>query len=803
MILGTAIVAVPRMRSWLDWNPEQRAEPLLSVRSSGSGHLSLLQQQRQQPMRSWLMFFSGHQVRSGFFPAVSVSLQLPRLVCPDFPATQGSSALADMLAAHPSVFIPGFEPLDVPGLTGEQKLDFLHATFSVPRSKAAFHAWRAALLQPSGNGSGAAPRVNRLAVASFDHIKVKTSAGFKMRPYVLDWGGANRSHTGATGIDRQALKSLLAKHNASVILTLRRNRLKEALSWHKARDLGIRQFNAIGRSSSSSRASGNSSTSSGGTSSAAPDSPVHINITTLQQWLAYTDAVNRALLDAAAYYGRPTLVVFYEDFLADPLREAARAASFVGVDATPLRPSACFIKAGPDSLAAAVANYAEVCVELAGGPHARFLEADACPGAARTTAGSSRGRSSGKSSSNQPTAPLAGWCAPPDKAASRWGGLSDVECMARFEQLRTGAVAALQARVAGRFSNNSGPPAGGKPPLLIFKHVHKAGGTTICRLAQLNTAAEAAPLPGRRDGWDTNCAPLQAFMAPWPLFGTAAPAGLQQHQQQHRRRLHAMAMGGAACWLGELTPAQVRVLPHSVQPLEFVASEGPLPDALPLDAQNLVWITMLRAPLDRTLSAYRWWRRMSAPESGWPQDFWAECRAYSAPANASLLEWLRAVPDNWMTRELIGRWEGGGTRLCYAMHYTATAAAASSAQPPCHPHVPRSALHSDAASGHVRPPPLTAAHLHLAKQRLHYFAAVLLLEQPNTSMALLRRLGWRRTDWAAARAGSRSDSRAEEQLSPAEVAALRSDNAWDLQLYDYAAVLHAQQVAELLPQPLL
>lgn len=61
---------------------------------------------------------------------------------------------------------------------------------------------------------------------------------------------------------------------------------------------------------------------------------------------------------------------------------------------------------------------------------------------------------------------------------------------------------------------------------------------------------------------------------------------------------------------------------------------------------------MLRHPWDRTLSAYRWWQLMTQRMPGSP----AECRAYAAPANASLEAWLDTYPDNWMTRELVSGW---------------------------------------------------------------------------------------------------------------------------------------------------
>ena len=59
---------------------------------------------------------------------------------------QGSSALADMLGACPEVFVPGFEPLDVPGLTQAQKLAFMEATWTFPGVR----GWRGV-----GGGGGA------------------------------------------------------------------------------------------------------------------------------------------------------------------------------------------------------------------------------------------------------------------------------------------------------------------------------------------------------------------------------------------------------------------------------------------------------------------------------------------------------------------------------------------------------------------------------------------------------------------------------------------------------------------------
>lgn len=96
--------------------------------------------------------------------------------------------------------------------------------------------------------------------------------------------------------------------------------------------------------------------------------------------------------------------------------------------------------------------------------------------------------------------------------------------------------------------------------------------------------------------------------------------------------------------------------------------------------------------------------------------------------------------------------------------------------------------------------PLTEADLLAAQKRLHAFAAVLLLEQPASSMALMQRLfGWRHVDWEGQRAGSRHGSDAEAELAgqPAVLQLLRQRNRLDERLYEYAAALHDAQVQRL------
>ncbi|KAI3429348.1 hypothetical protein D9Q98_005443 [Chlorella vulgaris] len=691
-----------------------RSSSLEPTTSAGAAH-----PRRQPPRHKFVVAFSGHQ---------------------------GSSALADMLATDPSVFVPGFEPLDFPGITAAQKTAFIDAAFTFPRNAAAFISWRQELMQ--------AKRVDRSKLTTFSQLAGKTVAGFKMRPYTLASSSSNssgnssaggstgsRMHTAASGLSPSEIKALLDKYDVSLIVTLRRNRLKEALSWYKARELGINQFQLQRGGRRMQTATVDNVSLGGGIK-------VHIDIGKLRRWLQYTDVVNAALRQAVADSGRPALTVWYEDFLEDPLGQARRAATFIGVPhgGRRLRASSKFSKAGPDAISDWVVNVQELCNVLRDGPYYKHLDSGACDtntsesGAADAHSAPANDQSADRllsalpvpaAAAPRPQLLLSNWCAPQDKAATGWANLPDAACMQRFQAVQTAAVAAV--------TNGHGT--------VLFKHVHKAGGSTLCKMAHKNMVAESAPLPQRKE-WDTNCVPYEAFLGPHPAVGSGAASILQPRPAAAvTRSLKARWLGGA-CWLAFLTTAQLRALPHHFRPLTFVASEGPLPDAVPLDAP-LAWVTMLRHPLDRLLSSYRWWQFMMQAMPSAP----AECRAYSAPANATLEQWLKVVPDNWMTRELVGR----------------------------------SALYQQR--------PVTDADLLLAQQRLHYFAAVLLLEEPASSMALIRQLfGWQHTDWDGARAGSRHSSNATSELDRQGLQLLEHRNQFDLRLYRYAQALHSAQL---------
>lgn len=135
------------------------------------------------------------------------------------------------------------------------------------------------------------------------------------------------------------------------------------------------------------------------------------------------------------------------------------------------------------------------------------------------------------------------------------------------------------------------------------------------------------------------------------------------------------------------------------------------------------------------------------------------------------------------------------------MHGQAKSVRLAPPSPPHHPSRPARSWMVRELAGRTalyqRDRPMTEADLLLAQRRLHLFSAVLLLEQPATSMALLQAMfGWRDTAWEEHRAGSRAGSDAAAELSPAVLDELQRRHVLDVRLYAYAEVLHAQHVRQ-------
>ena len=95
----------------------------------------------------------------------------------------------------------------------------------------------------------------------------------------------------------------------------------------------------------------------------------------------------------------------------------------------------------------------------------------------------------------------------------------------------------------------------------------------------------------------------------------------------------------------------VRSLAQKFDSLSFVSAEGAMPAVVPLDAP-VIWISTLRQPMDRLISAYHWWR-----EQAWARPSLLVCHGYAATtrnADTRALRWLELVPDNFMARSFCG-----------------------------------------------------------------------------------------------------------------------------------------------------
>ena len=606
-----------------------------------------------------------------------------------FSGHQGSSMLADALRMMPEVYVPGFEPLEVENMTGDDKLAYMDHVFSLPAPPTPGAATLSAFLGDPWHREDAAFRAipgnpMRLYHDAAPTASVRAS-GFKFRPF-------DGRRTGLRGVDRARLRALLHAHDVSIVLSTRLNTLKTAVSWYRARELGLNQFHARGPTNASLRMlttlqqprgeeaaegeapdaivlpSGAASIpsipllpSSDGSSRAA-----WFNLTTFDRWLHFVESTDRALVAAVTYFNRPTLTVAYERLAADPVTAIGEVAAFVGVPARPgregvagkslgempVRPSARFVKSGSDRLRDMIANFDEFCAAYWHTPYQDMLGVESCDlangtkGGARREQGEREGKARGEDAaagggpavaSLEARVPWPDGSQAGDCFASGWHGGS--ECDRMLHAHKVAAIARARAREAPIF----------------FKHMHKAGGTTLCSAAGANVFIERRSLP-HAEGWNTDCVPQEAFMARPPQSLLSSPI-FKGGQVDAEALIHPGGSWlGGACFFGHLSVGAQHALPSAFPLLGFIASEGPLPDELALNLPYPL-VTMLREPTDRALSAYKWWRFMKVR---FPQAKAAMCQAYDddaiagGGANATFEGWLLAYPDNWMTRALLG-----------------------------------------------------------------------------------------------------------------------------------------------------
>ena len=480
-----------------------------------------------------------------------------------FSGHQGSSWLLDMIGSAPGVYVPGFEPLEVLNATAAQKLRFLDLTFSLPISEDAYAIWVAEIVD-LGRQSGI--RLSYTDLPTYADVAATRAAGFKIRPY---WG----HRTGFRGLDLAEVKAILDDRDVSLVLTTRQNYLKAAASWYRAREVGVNQFT---RQQSADFDAGQK---------------VEFDLDRFQEWVDFVVNAERELKDAVSFFQRPTLTVSYEELALDPIGATGHVAKFLGLGGTRAPASAKFRKTGSDSLRVMVSNFEELCERYWVTPYRWMLGVESCREAGAAARGARRDEAAAmtKAAALDPEASrLAKAIAfpsatnPKDCFASGWADGAQ-GCASRLHQHKV--EAALRAR------HRRSP--------VFFKHVHKAGGTTLCQHASAFVFTETRPLPAN-SGWGTDCVPQEAFLS-------RPPQSLLLSSLLRRQPVDADALTrrgawlGGACFFGHLTPSAQHALPRAFPNLGFVASEGPLPDELALNLDYPL-ITMLRDPFDRLVS---------------------------------------------------------------------------------------------------------------------------------------------------------------------------------------------------------
>ena len=94
---------------------------------------------------------------------------------------------------------------------------------------------------------------------------------------------------------------------------MRRNRVLQALSWYRARVLGVNQWSPLALRRALEEAG-------------------YVADPQVLAWLLeFFDDANRRIENAAVFHGRPTLLVWHEDLLADPHSTICRVAAFLGL----------------------------------------------------------------------------------------------------------------------------------------------------------------------------------------------------------------------------------------------------------------------------------------------------------------------------------------------------------------------------------------------------------------------------------------------------------------------------------------
>jgi len=278
-------------------------------------------------------------------PTTTQSRSVPFILL--FESGSGSSWLIKELAALPQFCVVLFEPIDNSSLTTAAdhfaRLRWLEQLWTPPQPAESFAwpTWRARM--EAASVFGQLPLVkeslNRCGAGSI-------AFGLKAR--------LSRLLNRRAAVD--GLRVLLARYGVRVLRLGRRNRIKQALTEYRRLNQGLGHFKAA----------------SGGAVGATEVEPKMF-----ARALVEVERSHRLANEVLSMLspGQPVLNISYEELLHEHAEATARVHSFLGVSSgAGANKKAAYVKATPDRLACAVANYAELCREYESGPYKAWFE---------------------------------------------------------------------------------------------------------------------------------------------------------------------------------------------------------------------------------------------------------------------------------------------------------------------------------------------------------------------------------------------------------------------------------------------
>ena len=287
-------------------------------------------------------------------PTTTQSRSVPFILL--FESGSGSSWLIKELAALPQFCVVLFEPIDNSSLTTAAdhfaRLRWLEQLWTPPQPAEAFAwpTWRA-----------------RMEAASvFGQLPLVKESLNRCGAGSIAFGLKARLSRCSIAEPRSTACVCCLRGTACVLRLGRRNRIKQALTEYRRLNQGLGHFKAA----------------SGGAVGATEVEPKMFARALVEVERSHRLA-NQVLSMLSP--GQPVLNISYEELLHEHAEATARVHSFLGVSSgAGANKKAAYVKATPDRLACAVANYAELCREYESGPYKAWFE-DGCAARCEST----------------------------------------------------------------------------------------------------------------------------------------------------------------------------------------------------------------------------------------------------------------------------------------------------------------------------------------------------------------------------------------------------------------------------------